>query len=298
VLHLLYARFWHKVLYDLGHVSSFEPFRKLFNQGYIQAYAFQDERGFYVPAEEVEERDNQYFYRDQVVTRSYGKMGKSLKNVVTPDEMCEQYGADTFRVYEMAMGPLDVSRPWETRAVVGSQRFLQRVWRLVIDEESGATRVTDEPLEPSVRKHLHRTIAGVRDDLDELRFNTAIAKLIELTNTLTPLPAVSREAVEPLVLMVSPFAPHLAEELWHKLGHDGTLAYVDFPAADPAQLKAESITYPVQVNGKVRGRVAVSPEADEAAVRSVALEAVAEALGGREPKKVIVVPGRLVSVVV
>jgi leucyl-tRNA synthetase len=298
VLHLLYARFWHKVLYDLGHVSSFEPFRKLFNQGYIQAYAFQDDRGFYVPAEEVEERDGRYFYGDQVVTRSYGKMGKSLKNVVTPDEMCEQYGADTFRVYEMAMGPLDVSRPWDTRAVVGSQRFLQRVWRLVVDEETGATRVTDEPLEPSVRKHLHRTVAGVREDLDELRFNTAIAKLIELTNTLTPLPVVSREAVEPLVLMVSPFAPHLAEELWRKLGHDGTLAYADFPVADPAQLKAESITYPVQVNGKVRGRVEVSPEADEATVRAVALDAVAEALSGRTPKKVIVVPGRLVSVVV
>ncbi|WP_433302643.1 leucine--tRNA ligase [Actinoplanes sp. CA-030573] len=298
VLHLLYARFWHKVLYDLGHVSSFEPFRKLFNQGYIQAYAFQDERGFYVPAEEVEERDGQYFYDGEPVTRSYGKMGKSLKNVVTPDEMCEQYGADTFRVYEMAMGPLDVSRPWETRAVVGSQRFLQRVWRLVVDEETGALRVTDEPLEPAVRKHLHRTIAGVREDMDELRFNTAIAKLIELTNALTPLPVASREAIEPLVLMVSPFAPHLAEELWSKLGHEGTLAYVDFPVADPAHLKAESITYPVQINGKVRGRVSVSPEASEDSVRAEALAAVADVLAGRDPKKVIVVKGRLVSVVV
>jgi leucyl-tRNA synthetase len=298
VLHLLYARFWHKVLYDLGHVSSFEPFRKLFNQGYIQAYAFRDARGVIVPAEEVTERDGQYFYDGAPVHREYGKMGKSLKNVVTPDEMCEQYGADTFRVYEMAMGPLDVSRPWETRAVVGSQRFLQRVWRLVVDEETGALRVGDEPLEPAVRKHLHRTIAGVRDDMDELRFNTAIAKLIELTNALTPLPAVSREAVEPLVLMVSPFAPHLAEELWRKLGHDGTLAYADFPVADPAQLKAESITYPVQVNGKVRARVSVSPSASEDEVRSAALDAAAEALAGRTPKKVIVVAGRLVSVVV
>ncbi|MBU2665670.1 leucine--tRNA ligase [Actinoplanes bogorensis] len=298
VLHLLYARFWHKVLYDLGHVSSFEPFRRLFNQGYIQAYAYQDARGFYVPAEEVVERDGGYFYGDEAVTRSYGKMGKSLKNVVTPDEMCDQYGADTFRVYEMAMGPLDVSRPWETRAVVGSQRFLQRVWRLAVDEETGAVRVGDEPLEPAVRKHLHRTIAGVREDMDELRFNTAIAKLIELTNTLTPLPAVSREAVEPLLLMLSPFAPHLAEELWGKLGHAGTLAYADFPVADPAQLVAESITYPVQVNGKVKARVEVSPTADEASVREVALTAVAEALAGRTPKKVIVVAGRLVSVVV
>ncbi|MCY1138672.1 leucine--tRNA ligase [Actinoplanes sp. Pm04-4] len=299
VLHLLYARFWHKVLYDLGHVSSFEPFRKLFNQGYIQAYAYRDARGVIVPAEEVEELGGRYYIRNtEEVFREYGKMGKSLKNVVTPDEMCEQYGADTFRVYEMAMGPLDVSRPWETRAVVGSQRFLQRVWRLVIDEETGAVRVGDEPLEPAVRKHLHRTIAGVREDLDELRFNTAIAKLIELTNTLTPLPAVSREAVEPLVLMLSPFAPHLAEELWGKLGHSGTLAYSAFPVADPEQLKAESITYPVQVNGKVKARVEVSPTATEDEVREAALAAVDDVVAGRTPKKVIVVAGRLVSVVV
>ncbi|MEU8818164.1 leucine--tRNA ligase [Actinoplanes sp. NPDC048796] len=298
VLHLLYARFWHKVLYDLGHVSSFEPFRKLFNQGYIQAYAFQDERGFYVPAEEVVERDGKYFYGEQEVTRSYGKMGKSLKNVVTPDEMCDQYGADTFRVYEMAMGPLDVSRPWETRAVVGSQRFLQRVWRLVVDEETGAVRSSDTPLDAKTRKHLHRTIAGVREDMDELRFNTAIAKLIELTNALTPLPVASREAVEPLVLMLSPFAPHLAEELWAKLGHEGTLAYTAFPVADPAQLVAESITYPVQVNGKVKARISVTPGTPEADIRAEALSAVTEFLSGRDPKKVIVVNGRLVSVVV
>ncbi|GAA0424961.1 leucine--tRNA ligase [Actinoplanes capillaceus] len=298
VLHLLYARFWHKVLFDLGHVSSFEPFKKLFNQGYIQAYAFRDDRGVIVPAEEVVERDGKWYHGDQQVNREYGKMGKSLKNVVTPDEMCEQYGADTFRVYEMAMGPLDVSRPWETRAVVGSQRFLQRAWRLVVDEETGAVRVTDEPLDPKTRKVLHKVIAGVREDMEELRFNTAIAKLIELTNALTPLPVASREAVEPLVLMLSPFAPHMAEELWSKLGHDGSLAYADFPVADPAQLVADAITYPVQVNGKVRGRVEVSPETGEAEIRAAALAAVAEALGGKEPKKVIVVKGRLVSVVV
>ncbi len=298
VLHLLYARFWHKVLYDLGHVSSFEPFRKLFNQGYIQAYAFRDARGMIVPADEVVERDGQWYFGEQQVVREYGKMGKGLKNVVTPDEMCDDYGADTFRVYEMAMGPLDVSRPWETRAVVGAQRFLQRVWRLVVDEETGAVRVSDQPLEPAVRKHLHRIIAGVRDDMDELRFNTAIAKLIELTNTLTPLPVTSREAVEPLVLMMSPFAPHLAEELWGKLGNSGTLAYAAFPEADPAQLVAESVTYPVQVNGKVRGRIEVAPDAAEDVVREAALDAVAEVLAGRDPKKVIVVKGRMVSVVV
>ncbi|MEV0718568.1 leucine--tRNA ligase [Asanoa sp. NPDC050611] len=299
VLHLLYARFWHKILFDLGHVSSFEPYRRLFNQGYIQAYAFRDARGMVVPAEEVEERDGRWFYDGVEVAREYGKMGKSLRNVVTPDEMCEAYGADTFRVYEMAMGPLDVSRPWETRAVVGAQRFLQRVWRLVVDEETGKTRVADTPADEATRRLLHRVIDGVRGDLDELRFNTGVAKLIELTNGLTALGGPPpREVVEPLVLMTAPFAPHVAEELWQRLGHTESLTYADFPVADPALLVAEEVTYPVQVNGKVRGRVSVAADAGEDDVRAAALSAVADALDGRSPKKVIVVKGRMVSVVI
>ncbi|MEU5564570.1 leucine--tRNA ligase [Micromonospora musae] len=297
VLHLLYARFWHKVLYDLGHVSSFEPFRRLFNQGMIQAYAYTDSRGSYVQAEEVVERDGGYYLDDDVVNREYGKMGKSLKNVVTPDEMCEAYGADTFRVYEMSMGPLEVSRPWETRAVVGSYRFLQRVWRAVVDEQTGALRVTDEPADEATRRLLHKTVDGVRADMDGIRFNTAIAKLIELTNALTRLPATPREVAEPLVLMLAPFAPHVAEELWRRLGHDTSLTYADFPVADPALLVAETVTYPVQVNGKVRGRVEVPADASEETVRAGALEAVAATLGGKDPRKVIVVKGRMVSVV-
>ncbi|MEV6369194.1 leucine--tRNA ligase [Micromonospora musae] len=297
VLHLLYARFWHKVLFDLGHVSSFEPFRKLFNQGMIQAYAYTDSRGSYVQAEEVVERDGGYYLGDDVVNREYGKMGKSLKNVVTPDEMCEAYGADTFRVYEMSMGPLEVSRPWETRAVVGSYRFLQRVWRAVVDEQTGALRVTDEPADEATRRLLHKTVDGVRADMDGIRFNTAIAKLIELTNALTRLPATPREVAEPLVLMLAPFAPHVAEELWRRLGHDTSLTYADFPVADPALLVAETVTYPVQVNGKVRGRVEVPVDASEETVRAGALEAVAATLGGKDPRKVIVVKGRMVSVV-
>ncbi|NJC69783.1 leucine--tRNA ligase [Planosporangium thailandense] len=300
VLHLLYARFWHKVLYDLGYVSSREPFRQLFNQGYIQAYAYTDARGVYVPAEEVVERDGRYFWNDQEVNREYGKMGKSLKNVVTPDEMCELYGADTFRVYEMSMGPLDVSRPWETRAVIGAQRFLQRVWRLVVDEQTGATRVVDTPTDDETRRLLHRVIAGVREDMDAMRFNTAVAKLIELTNRATTVSSdgAPREVAEPLVLMMSPFAPHVAEELWHRLGHEDTIAYAPFPEADPALLVAASVTYPVQVNGKVRGRVEVPADASQDAVREAALAEVADHLAGREPRKVIVVPGRMVSVVV
>jgi leucyl-tRNA synthetase len=295
VLHLLYARFWHKVLYDLGYVSSFEPYHRLFNQGYIQAYAYTDDRGAYVPAEEVqEEQHGVYVWNGQKVNREYGKMGKSLKNVVTPDEMCERYGADTFRVYEMSMGPLEVSRPWETRAVVGAQRFLQRVWRAVVDENTGAVVVADTPADDETKRVLHRTIAGVREDMADLRSNTAIAKLIELTNALTKLPAAPREVAEPLVVMLSPFAPHIAEELWRKLGHQETITYVDFPVADPALLVQESVTYPVQVNGKVRARVSVAADASEEAVREAALAEV----GITDPKKVIVVPGRLVSIVV
>ncbi|MFI7605120.1 leucine--tRNA ligase [Micromonospora sp. NPDC049366] len=297
VLHLLYARFWHKVLYDLGHVSSFEPFRKLFNQGMIQAYAYTDDRGSYVQAEEVVERDGGYYLGDAVVNREYGKMGKSLKNVVTPDEMCAAYGADTFRVYEMSMGPLEVSRPWETRAVVGSYRFLQRVWRAVVDEQTGELRVTDDPADDATRRLLHKVIDGVRADMEGIRFNTAIAKLIELTNGLTRLSATPREVAEPLVLMLAPFAPHVAEELWRRLGHATSLTYADFPVADPALLVAESVTYPVQVNGKVRGRVEVPADAAEETVRAAALDAVAATLGGKEPRKVIVVPGRMVSIV-
>ncbi|MDG4840649.1 leucine--tRNA ligase [Micromonospora sp. WMMD967] len=297
VLHLLYARFWHKVLFDLGHVSSFEPFRKLFNQGMIQAYAYTDSRGSYVQAEDVVERDGAYYLEDLVVNREYGKMGKSLKNVVTPDDMCAAYGADTFRVYEMSMGPLEVSRPWETRAVVGSYRFLQRVWRVVVDEQTGALRITEDPADEATRRLLHKVIDGVRGDMDGIRFNTAIAKLIQLTNGLTGLSATPREVAEPLVLMVAPFAPHMAEELWRKLGHDTSLTYADFPTADPALLVADTVTYPVQVNGKVRGRIEVAADASEETVRAAALDAVAATLAGKEPRKVIVVQGRMVSVV-
>jgi leucyl-tRNA synthetase len=298
VLHLLYARFWHKVLFDLGHVSSVEPFRKLFNQGMIQAYAYTDERERYVEAAEVVERDGGWFHGDNQVRREYGKMGKSLRNVVTPDDMCAAYGADTFRVYEMSMGPLEVSRPWETRAVVGSYRFLQRVWRALVDEQTGALRVVETPADEPTRRLLHKVIDGVRADMDGIRFNTAIAKLIELTNGLTRLPGTPREVAEPLVLMLAPFAPHIAEELWQRLGHDGSLTYASFPVSDPALLVAETVTYPVQVNGKVRGRVEVPADASEETVRSAALAVIADQLAGKEPRKVIVIPGRMVSVVI
>jgi leucyl-tRNA synthetase len=299
VLHLLYARFWQKVLFDLGHVSSREPFRRLFNQGYIQAPAYTDARGVYVPAEEVEERDGVFYYEGEQVNREFGKIGKSLKNVVTPDGMCAEYGADTFRVYEMSMGPLAESKPWETRAVVGSYRFLQRLWRNIVDEETGAVAVVDaEPSEATLRE-LHKAIAGVRDDFEHLRMNTAIAKLITLNNHVVGLEEVPRTVAEALVRMVAPIAPHIAEELWERLGHADSVAYADFPVADERYLVEDTVTYPVQINGKVRGRIEVAADASEEAVREAALaeEKVAANLAGKDVKKVIVVSGRMVSIV-
>jgi leucyl-tRNA synthetase len=309
VLHLLYARFWHKVLYDLGHVSSREPYRRLINQGYIQAFAYTDSRGSYVPADEVTERGGRFFYPgpdgEVEVFQEFGKIGKSLKNSISPDEICDEYGADTLRVYEMSMGPLEASRPWATKDVVGAHRFLQRVWRLVIDEQTGETRVADdtgEPLDNETLRSLHRTIAGVSEDYAALRNNTAAAKLIEYTNYLTKehRDSVPRAAVEPLVLMLAPLAPHMAEELWARLGHPGSLAHGPFPQADPAYLVEDTVEYPVQVNGKVRGRVVVAADADDDTLKAAAMgdEKVQAFLAGAAPRKVIVVPGRLVNLVV
>ncbi|MGB6068927.1 MAG: leucine--tRNA ligase, partial [Rhodococcus sp. (in: high G+C Gram-positive bacteria)] len=273
VLHLLYSRFWHKVLFDLGHVSSSEPYRRLYNQGYIQAYAYTDARGVYVPAAEVIERDGGYFYQDQPVNREYGKMGKSLKNSVSPDEIFAEYGADTLRFYEMSMGPLDTSRPWATKDVVGAQRFLQRVWRLALDEVTGEVRVTDDkPAEDTLRV-LNRVIDGVHADYAALRDNTAGAKLIELTNHITKAypDGAPRGVVEPLILMLAPLAPHLSEELWSKLGHEKSLAHGPFPRVEKKWLVADTVDYPIQVNGKVRSRITVPADATKDDVEKTAL---------------------------
>ena len=308
VLHLLYCRFWHKVLYDLGEVSSCEPYRKLVNQGYIQAFAYTDARGSYVPAEDVIERAGGFVYPgpdgEIEVFQEFGKIGKSLKNSISPDEICDDYGADTLRVYEMSMGPLEASRPWATKDVVGAHRFLQRVWRLVVDENTGETRVADGAAELDIDtlRALHRTIAGVSEDYAALRNNTAAAKLIEYTNHLTKQhrDGVPRAAVEPLVLMLAPLAPHLAEELWSRLGHSTSLAHGPFPEVDTAYLVADTVEYPVQVNGKVRGRIVVAADADKEALEAAALadEKVQGFLAGATPRKVIVVAGRLVNLVV
>jgi leucyl-tRNA synthetase len=303
VLHLLYARFWHKVLFDLGHVSSSEPFRRLFNQGMIQAYVYRDERGFPVPAEDVVADGDSYTHEGKPVTREVGKMGKSLKNAVAPDEMCERYGADTLRLYEMFGGPLDQSRPWDTTAVVGMYRLLQRVWRVMIDEETGLVRVADVAADDETRRVLHRTIAAVREGMESLRFNTSIARITELTNHLTAnhgVGSVPREVAEPLVLALAPIAPHIAEELWARLGHGETVTYHPFPTADPRWLVDESVELPVSINGKVRARITVAVGADADALEATARAdaKVAALLDGAAVRKVIAVPDKMVNFVV
>lgn len=302
VLHLLYARFWHKVLFDLGFVTSQEPYRRLFNQGYIQAYAYTDSRGVYVPAAEVEEKDGKFFYQGEEVNREYGKMGKSLKNSVAPDDVVEEYGADTLRVYEMSMGPLDTSRPWATKDVVGAHRFLQRLWRLAVDEATGETSVVDTALTDEDSKALHRTIAGVRDDYEHLRDNTVAAKLIEYVNYLTKTypNGAPRAAVEPLVQMVSPLAPHIAEELWTVLGHSETITFEPFPEFSEQWLVDDTVEVPVQINGKVKARIDVATDASKDDLEAAALadERVADLIDGKNVVKVIAIPGRMVNLVV
>ena len=303
VLHLLYSRFWHKVLFDLGYVDSAEPFHKLFNQGMIQAYAYTDDRGQYVPADEVVEGpadasgEPTFTWNGEHANREFGKMGKSLKNIVTPDYMYENYGADTFRLYEMSMGPLDESRPWNTRNVVGGMRFLQRLWRNVVDETTGQAHVTEDTPDEKTLKLLNNTIAEVTAEMEGMRPNTAIAKLIVLNNHLTGLKAVPRAAVEPLILMLAPIAPHICEEMWSKLGHAESLSAEPWPVADERYVGHDTVTAVVQIKGKVRAKLEVPVDIDPADLEKQALAAVADRLGGKEPRKVIVKAPKIVSIV-
>ena len=300
VLHLLYARFWHKVLFDLGHVSTPEPYHRLFNQGYVQADAFKDERGLYVDANSVADDDEGgYLYDSRPVTRHSGKMGKSLKNAVNPDDIYDEYGADSLRLYEMSMGPLDADRPWTTTGITGLYRFLQRLWRNIVDEETGELRVTAAAATDETRRLVHKTIAGVDDDMRGLRFNTAISKLIELNNHLTKSGVTDTETAGALVLMLAPLAPHIAEELWQRLGHEGSLTWQTFPQADPALLVLDTVEIPVQVQGKVRSKITVATGTPAAEVEAAALADanVARHLEGKTVRKVVVIPDRMVNIV-
>jgi leucyl-tRNA synthetase len=269
----------------------------------IQAAAYTDARGRYVDAAAVTERAGGFYYLDQPVQRDFGQMGKSLRNAVTPDDLYAGFGADTLRLYEMFTGPLDQSRPWDTQAVVGVFRLLQRIWRNVVDESSGGVTVGDDVPDEETRRALHRTIATVRTGMDELRFNTSIARITELNNHLTgryPNGGVPRSVVEPLVLLLAPLAPHISEELWSRLGHGHSLADEPYPVADLRLLADATIEIPVRINGRLRARVRVPAGADAETVEAVARadEHVAALLGDSEVSRVIAVPGRLINFIV
>ncbi len=294
VLHLLYARFWHKVLFDAGLVSTPEPFQSLVNQGMVQSYAFKDERGALVPIDEVEETQEGEYQRQATgdkVERLVAKMSKSLKNVINPDDVIQEYGADTMRLYEAFMGPVTASAPWNPRDLPGVHRFLQRVWRL-FDREA----VTEAPEE--VTRALHRAIKKVGEDLEQMNYNTAIAAMMEFVNACTKSEVgLTTAHAQAFCILLEPFAPHLAEELWAQSQGVGALADTPWPAYDEAWLKASTVEIPVQVNGKLRGKAQVAADADRDTIEGAARDAVAEHLEGTI-RKVVVVPGRLVNFVV
>ncbi len=342
VLHLLYARFWHKVLYDLGHVSTAEPFGRLVNQGTIlgepeytlfetaekrpvsaadvemaydaasdTAEAKIKSTGEKVYPRRIEEaevertKDGWVMKSDagiRVDSRSY-KMSKSRGNVVTPDQVVGDYGADTFRLYEMYMGPLEAQKPWNTRDIVGMSRFLAGVYRnLVGDDEAGKpAKITDDKIPDDLDRQMHRTIKKVAEDIESLRFNTAIAELIKLNNEFGRLGAgVPRELAETFTLLLAPLAPHLAEEIWSRLGHNASLSRHPWPKYDPAKLVESTLELPVQVNGKLRGMVSVRADAAEQEVLEAAMgvASVKPWLEGKTLAKRIYVPKKLVSFVV
>ena len=301
VLHLLYSRFWHKILYDYGHVSSPEPFAKLFHQGLLTSFAYQRSDASLVPVDEVEERgENEWVETNtgESVEQVVAKMSKSLKNVINPDDVIAEYGADTCRLYEMYLGPLEASKPWNPRDIVGVFRYLQRTWRLAIDEETGDLRCI-EVADDQVERALHRTIAKVGEDIDRLSFNTAIASLIEFTNVATSAGGLTTDQLDRLARIMSPFVPHVAEELWHRLGHDRPVSISAWPSHDEDMLVDEMIELPVQIKGKIRSKIMLPADADEETTRTLALadERIAELVTGMEIRKVIVVPGRIINII-
>ena len=307
VLHLLYARFWHKVLYDCGLVSTKEPFQKLFNQGMILAYSYQDDNGKYYSPKEVEERDAEWFVKASGVRANtqIEKMSKSRFNIVTTEEATDAYGADALRLYELFIGPLSVSAPWQTRGVDGVYRFLQRVWRIVIDEDTGKlnTKLTDAPIDSDLElwKVLNQAIKDVTEDTESIdKMNTAISHMMVFVNAATQAKSAPKEVVKMFLRLLAPYAPHIAEELWARLGETELIAHAPWPICDPEALKREEVTIVVQVNGKLRGRVQLAVDAsnEEAEAAALADERVQNHVAGKTVRKVIVVPNRLVNIVV
>lgn len=295
VLHLLYARFWHKVLYDCGFVSTLEPFQTLRNQGLIVARSYQKKNGAYVPPEEVEERDGKFFLKStgEELRSQIDKMSKSKLNGVTPDDVVEEFGADALRLYEMFMGPLEKEKVWNTDAVTGCRRFLSRFYDLAASE-----KVSDEVSEEALKLG-HRAIHGVTQDIDALQFNTAIAKMMEFINEFSKLPTYPRLVLKMVTQALSPFAPHLAEEVWEMLGYKESLTYCPYPTVEEKYLIDDVTTYVVQVNGKLRGRFDLPINLNQDAILEVAKkhQGIAKLLDGKEVQKVIFVPNKLVNLV-
>lgn len=305
VLHLLYARFWHKVLYDRGYVSTKEPFKKLFHQGLITAFSFEDpETKFLIPSDEVEEyEDGKYRHvkTHKELRQTTAKMSKSLKNVVNPDDVIEQHGADALRIYEMFMGPLEASKPWNTRAVDGVTRFLNRSYRLFVEGEGLRKNLADRDAKPddALEKALHRCIKKVSQDLESMSFNTAVSAMMIFVNEGTSKPdKLTHSQLSRYAQILSVFAPHLGEELWSMLGNEGSVSKTEWPTFDENLCKQDELCYPIQINGKLRVKINLDAEATKELVEEKAREAAAKYLEGKTVRKVIVVPKRLVNFVV
>jgi leucyl-tRNA synthetase len=305
VLHLLYARFWHQVLYDIGAVSTPEPFKRLFHQGMIHAMSYQDDttKKFYYP-NEVEVRDGTAYAKEggqELVTKLY-KMSKSRYNVVNPDDMCAEFGADAMRLYELFMGPLEEGVEWETSGVAGTRRFLDRVWRLAVDTESDelSDKLVDGEVDNrDLERALHSAIKKVTAAVDNLRFNTAIAEMMVFVNEATKADQVPKPWLEMFLRILAPFAPHLCEEVWQRLGHDTGLTYAPWPEHDEAKLAVDSITLAVQVMGKLRATIDVPADVtkEQALEAARSHEKIAELIAGKTIRREIYVPGRLVNIV-
>jgi leucyl-tRNA synthetase len=298
VLHLLYSRFWHKVLFDLGIVSTDEPYQKLFNQGMILAFAYETKTGAKVPSDLVEEKDGKFFHKEtgEELRQIVAKMSKSLKNVVNPDEVTSQYGADSLRLYEMFMGPLEATKPWADAQVKGVFGFLTRVYRFFGNLENYFEGQEDT----EVLKLLHQTIQKVESDIQNLRFNTAISQMMIFSNLCLKKQKVTKSTGEIFAKVLSPFAPHLAEELWEVLGHKQTLAYEKFPVAEIKYLEEETFNYPVSFNGKKRFEMELPKDMSVSEIEKTVLAnpAAQKWLLGTSPKKVIVVQNKIINIVI
>lgn len=305
VLHLLYARFWHKVLYDLGVVSTKEPFQRLVNQGMITSFAFQRANKTLVPVDEVEKRDDGNFYEKKTgekLEQIVAKMSKSLKNVVNPDDEIKAYGADSVRMYEMFMGPLTMSKPWSTQGIVGIHRFLEKVWAISekpISDVDISGKLADEKL-ISARKTFAQTVKKVTADTASLNFNTAISQMMIFINEISKLDSVPKAIWQDFVKILSPYAPHLGEELWHKLGNNESIAYVQWPVVNEDFAKDEEKTIVVMINGKLRGKFKAAPDSSEETLRSAAEnnEDAKKFLEGKTIVKCVIVKDKLVNFVV